>query len=105
MADVNTQRPEEQQRQHQGCKAREKWLGVTKTICYELRPFTLPSKEDLNNFAQQMNTNAQQIKAEGERLAPEIWKLVKRLEPMKTAAVCGWLCGWAGFIWLEFGKF
>lgn len=103
MTDIDTQRP--QKKKYEGCKARAKWLGIAKAICYELRPCTLPTREDLRNIAEEINKNAHQIKAEGERLAPEISKLVKSLEPMKTAAVCGWLCGWVGFIWLEFGKF
>lgn len=104
MADHEERPQDEQEQQSQGCEARAKWFGIAKSIAYELRPFTLPTKKDLEQACQSVKTNANQIRAEVERLAPEVWKVVKSLEPANIAMVCGWLLGWALFIWLEFGE-
>lgn len=84
---------------------REKWWGVAKAVAYELRPFSLPTKEDLQNAVTATKTNAEQLWAAAKRLAPEVVEVVKVLNPLRVLMVFAWLCGWAGFIWLEFGEF
>lgn len=84
---------------------RERWLGAIKAVGYELRPFTLPTKDDLAKAARATKMNAEQLWTEARRLAPEIVQVIKSLNPLRALMVLTWVCGWAGFIWLEFGEF
>lgn len=83
---------------------RTKWWGVAKAVAYELRPFTLPSQDDVKMGAEAARTNAQQLWAEAKRLGPEVWKFAKGLKLLNMLMVFSWLCGWKGFSWLGFGK-
>lgn len=82
----------------------EAWWGIAKAIAYELRPFTIPSKDDLKNAAKALEINAKQLWAEGRRLAPEILETAKSVNPLRALSVLAWLCGWAIFTWIEFGE-
>lgn len=84
--------------------SREKWWVVAKAVAYELRPFTLPSKDDLKNAAKATRTNADQLWAEAQRLAPKVVEIAKNSNPLKVFQLFLWLGGWALFIWLEFGE-
>lgn len=84
--------------------SREKWWVVAKAVAYELRPFTLPSKDDLKNAAKATRTNADQLWAEAQRLAPKVVEIAKNSNPLKVFQLFLWLSGWALFIWLEFGE-
>lgn len=80
------------------------WWGVAKTVAYELRPFTLPTYQDLENTAQATRTNVEQLWIALKELAPGLADAVRSVNLAKLMMVFTWLCGWAGFIWLEFGK-
>eukprot|EP00903_Cladosiphon_okamuranus_P009386 g8950.t1 len=81
----------------------EKWWNIAKAIAYELKPFSMPTRQDVVNAGESVRTNVGQITAELKRVAPEAVRVVKGLEPLKALGVLSWLCGWAFFIWLEFG--
>lgn len=81
-----------------------KWWQVIKAVAYELRPFTLPTKEDLKIAMTSMRTNVEQISAEAKRVTPEVCNTVKEMNPFTILAVFAWLYGWAGSIWFEFGE-
>lgn len=83
---------------------KEKWWSVVKAVAYELRPFTLPSKDDLKWGVAFTVTNAKQLSDEAQRVAPEVWETVKGLKPFTGLSIIAWLCGWVGFVWLEFGE-
>lgn len=82
----------------------EKWWSVIKAIAYELKPFSLPTVEDVSNASKSVGTNVGQIAAEIKRLAPEVVGAVKAFNPLRALGLFTWLCGWALFIWLEFGE-
>lgn len=82
----------------------EKWWSVAKAIAFELKPFSLPTGEDLVNAGKSVRTNVGQIAAEIKRLAPEAVGVVKGFNPLRALGLFAWLCGWALFIWLEFGE-
>lgn len=83
---------------------KKRYWGVVKAIAYELRPFPMPTKEDLKMAVVSGRTNVEQLLAEARRLAPEVWDVVKGLKPLSVLIALAWLCGWAGFVWLEFGE-
>lgn len=82
----------------------EKWWGVAKAIAYELKPFSLPTVEDVSNAGKSVRTNVGQIAAEIKRVAPEAVSVVKAFDPLRALGLFAWLCGWALFIWIEFGE-
>lgn len=86
-------------------KRGERWWGVAKAIAYELKPFSLPTVEDVSNAGISVRTNVGQIAAEIKRVAPEAVSVVKAFDPLRALGLFAWLCGWALFIWLEFGEF
>lgn len=83
---------------------RETWWGVLKVVAYELRPFTLPTKDDLKQTAIATRTNAEQLWAEANRLAPVAVEVTRGLNPLRVVQFFVWLFGWVSFIWLEFGE-
>lgn len=83
----------------------EKWWSIAKAIAFELKPFSMPTRQDVVNAGKSVRTNVGQITAELTRVAPEAVHVVKGFNPLKTLGLFAWLCGWALFIWLEFGKF
>lgn len=82
----------------------EKWWSVVKAIAYELKPFSLPTIQGVSNAGRSVRTNAGQIVAEIKRVAPEAVGVVKAFDPLKALGLFAWICGWALFIWLEFGE-
>lgn len=84
--------------------SRERWWIVAKAVAYELRPFTLPTKDDLKNAAKATRTNAEQLWAEAQRLAPKVVEVARNSNPLRVFQLFLWLSGWALFIWLEFGE-
>lgn len=83
----------------------EKWLNVAKAIAFELKPFSMPTRETLVNAGKSVRTNVGQVTAELKRVAPEAVRVVKGFNPLRTLGLFAWLCGWALFIWVEFGRF
>lgn len=83
---------------------REKWWSVVKAIAFELKPFSLPSVEDVKAAAVTVRTNVRQVTDELVRVTPEAVGAVKAVNPLRALGLLAWLCGWALFIWLEFGK-
>lgn len=81
-----------------------KWWNIAKAIAFELKPFSMPTRQDVVSAGKSVRTNVGQITAELKRVAPEAVSVVKGFNPLKTLALFSWLCGWALFIWLEFGE-
>lgn len=87
-----------------GAQRGEKWWNIAKALAFELKPFSMPTRQDVVNAVKSVRTNVGQITAEVKRVAPEAVRVVKGFNPLKTLGLFSWLCGWALFIWLEFGK-
>lgn len=88
-----------------GGKRGQKWWSIAKAIAFELKPFSMPTRQDAGNAGKSVKTNVSQITAELKRVAPEAFRVVKGFNSLKTLGLLSWLCGWALFIWLEFGRF
>eukprot|EP00752_Nemacystus_decipiens_P010588 g9429.t1 len=86
-----------------GVQRGEKWWNIAKAIAFELKPFSMPTRQDAVTAGKSVRTNVGQITAELKRVAPEAVRVVKDFDPLKTLAFLSWFCGWAFFIWLEFG--
>ncbi|CAM9879875.1 unnamed protein product [Scytosiphon promiscuus] len=82
---------------------REKYWSVIKAVAFELKPFSLPTREGLQGAFESIRTNAGQIAAELKRVAPEAVGVLKTCDPFKMLGLSVWLLGWSFFIWLEFG--
>ncbi|CAN0503223.1 unnamed protein product [Ectocarpus sp. 8 AP-2014] len=82
---------------------REEWWSVIKAIAFELKPFSLPGVEDVKAAAVAVRTNVRQVVDELVRVTPEAVGAVKTVNPLRALGLLAWLCGWALFIWLEFG--
>ncbi|CAM9907727.1 unnamed protein product [Ectocarpus fasciculatus] len=82
---------------------REKWWSVIKAVAFELKPFSLPTVEDVKAAAVAVRTNVRQVTDELVRVTPEAVGAVKAVNPLRALGLLAWLCGWALFIWLEFG--
>lgn len=82
----------------------EKWWNIAKAIAFELKPFSLPTRQDVVNAGKSVRTNLGQVTAELKRVAPEAVRVVKGFNPLMILGLFAWFCAWALFIWLEFGE-
>lgn len=82
----------------------EKWMRVAKAIAFELKPFSLPTREDVVTTWESLKRNLGQVATEMKRLGPEAVRVAKGFNPLGALALFAWLCGWALFIWVEFGE-
>lgn len=87
-----------------GAQRGEKWWNTAKAIAWELKPFSMPTRQDVVNAGKSVRTNVGQVAAELKRVAPGAVSVVRGLNPLWTLGLFAWLCGWALFIWLEFGE-
>lgn len=81
-----------------------KWWRVAKDVAYEFRPFVLPTSQDVKHAVEQTKINVEQLWTTFKELVPALANAVKGLNPKGVLMMLAWLCGWAGFIWLEFGE-
>ncbi|CAM9800101.1 unnamed protein product, partial [Discosporangium mesarthrocarpum] len=81
----------------------EKWWAIAKAIGYELRPFPMPTREDVVHFVASLKKNGGQIYDELCRVTPHACRAASKVKPGTALAVSAWVGGWALFTWFEFG--
>lgn len=76
---------------------------LIKAVAYELKPFSLPTKEGLISTAESCRKNAEIIWCEAKKLAPIIWRVIASFTLSGVLKVSVWLAAWAGATYIEFG--